>query len=97
MTKKRASSSASQSKAPIGRGAGHGTTPGGSRAGPHQTRAQTRAQANLQHEIVNGDVVMRLLNVLEALVPNHGRLPVRQTNSKAQTQAQLNVAATQTP
>ncbi|MCE5167057.1 hypothetical protein HAX54_035334, partial [Datura stramonium] len=39
------------------------------------------------------DVVMRLLNVLEALVPNHGRLPVPQTNSQVQTQVQLNVAA----
>ncbi|MCD7462553.1 hypothetical protein HAX54_048755, partial [Datura stramonium] len=28
------------------------------------------------------DVVMRFLNVLEALVPNHGRLPVPQTNRK---------------
>ncbi|MCD9643845.1 hypothetical protein HAX54_031697 [Datura stramonium] len=43
------------------------------------------------------DVVMRLLNMLEALVPNHGRLPVPQTNTQAQTQVQLNVAATQIP
>ncbi|MCD7470762.1 hypothetical protein HAX54_010872 [Datura stramonium] len=43
------------------------------------------------------DVVIRLLNVLEALVPNHGRLLVPQTNSQAQTQVQWNVAATQTP
>ncbi|MCD7462357.1 hypothetical protein HAX54_048347, partial [Datura stramonium] len=42
------------------------------------------------------DLVIRLLNVLETLVPNHGRLPVPQTNSQEQTQVQLNVAATQT-
>ncbi|MCE3049481.1 hypothetical protein HAX54_044972 [Datura stramonium] len=66
MDKKRASSSVSRSKAPVGRGEGH-------------------------------DVVMRLLNVLEALVPNHGGLLVSKTNSQAQTQVQLNVAATQAP
>ncbi|MCD9640646.1 hypothetical protein HAX54_026054, partial [Datura stramonium] len=32
------------------------------------------------------DVVMRLLNVSEALVPNHGGLPVPQTTSQAQIQ-----------
>ncbi|MCE3050322.1 hypothetical protein HAX54_046898 [Datura stramonium] len=32
------------------------------------------------------DVVIRLLNVLESLMPNHGRVPVPQTNSQAQTQ-----------
>ncbi|MCD7472226.1 hypothetical protein HAX54_013247, partial [Datura stramonium] len=79
--KKHTFSSASRSKELVGWGAGHGTTPGGSRAGAHQTRAQTRAHANPQLEIVNGrkprvsDVVMRLLNVLEALLPNHGGLP----------------------
>ncbi|MCE5166347.1 hypothetical protein HAX54_017860 [Datura stramonium] len=54
MAKKHASSSASRSKAAVGRVARHGTTPGGSRAGGHQTRAQTRAQTNPQPEIVNG-------------------------------------------
>ncbi|MCE3050054.1 hypothetical protein HAX54_046383 [Datura stramonium] len=54
MAKKCSSSSASRSKAPVGRGAGHGTTPGGSRAGAHQIRAQTRAHANPQPEVVNG-------------------------------------------
>ncbi|MCD7457668.1 hypothetical protein HAX54_035741 [Datura stramonium] len=29
------------------------------------------------------DVVMRLLNVLQALVPNHCRLPIPQNNSQA--------------
>ncbi|MCD7473487.1 hypothetical protein HAX54_015388 [Datura stramonium] len=43
--------------------------------------------------------VMRLFNVLEALVPNHGELPVPQTTSQAQaqTQVQLNVAVTKIP
>ncbi|MCD7470794.1 hypothetical protein HAX54_010913, partial [Datura stramonium] len=54
IAKKHASSSTSQSKAPVGRGAGHGTIPGGRRTGAHQTRAQTRAHANPQPEIVNG-------------------------------------------
>ncbi|MCD7459703.1 hypothetical protein HAX54_041681, partial [Datura stramonium] len=84
MAKKCASSSSSRSKAPVGRGAGHGTTSSCSRSTAHQTRAQTRAPNNPQPEIANG--VMRLLNVLEALVPNHGRLPVPQMNSQAQTQ-----------
>ncbi|MCE3215717.1 hypothetical protein HAX54_003272 [Datura stramonium] len=53
MDKKRASSSASRSKTPVGRGARHGTTPSGSRVGAHQTRAQTRAQDNPQPEILN--------------------------------------------
>ncbi|MCE2055200.1 hypothetical protein HAX54_042171 [Datura stramonium] len=131
MAKKCASSSASRSKAPIGRGVGHGTNPGGSRSGAHQTRAQTRGLANPQPEVGNGshprvaapervqeqivqdatstvsavvptvvlptDVVMRLLNVLEALMSNHGGLPVPQTTSQAQTQVQLNVAAAQEP
>ncbi|MCD7461875.1 hypothetical protein HAX54_047317, partial [Datura stramonium] len=43
------------------------------------------------------DVVIRLFNVLEALVPNHDGLPIPQTTSQAQTQVQLNVAATQAP
>ncbi|MCD9643488.1 hypothetical protein HAX54_031053, partial [Datura stramonium] len=43
------------------------------------------------------DVVMRLLNVLETLVPNHCGLPVPQTTSQVQVQVQLNVAATQAP
>ncbi|MCD9644032.1 hypothetical protein HAX54_032002 [Datura stramonium] len=43
------------------------------------------------------DVVMRLLNVLEVLVPNHGGLLVPQTTSQAQTQVQVNVAATKKP
>ncbi|MCE5167673.1 hypothetical protein HAX54_015851 [Datura stramonium] len=54
MAKKRASSSASRSKAPVGWGAGNGTTLGGSRVGAHQIRDQTRARANPQLEIVNG-------------------------------------------
>ncbi|MCE5165757.1 hypothetical protein HAX54_012089, partial [Datura stramonium] len=37
------------------------------------------------------DVVMRFLNVLEALVPNHGGLPVPQTTSQVKAQVQLNV------
>ncbi|MCD9645890.1 hypothetical protein HAX54_035209, partial [Datura stramonium] len=82
--------------APVERGAGHGTTPGGSRVRAHQTRAQTRPQANPQPEIIvpavvptvalPTDVVMRLLNVLEALVPSHGGLTCPQTTSQAQTQ-----------
>ncbi|MCD7453935.1 hypothetical protein HAX54_022691 [Datura stramonium] len=117
MAKKRASSYANRSKAPIEWGAGHGTTLDGSQAGTHQTRAQTRAQVNPQPEFVNGgqpqvpapkrvqkqvvhdapsivllvvptvalptDVVIRLLNVLEALVPNHSGLPVPQITSQA--------------
>ncbi|MCD7460594.1 hypothetical protein HAX54_043871 [Datura stramonium] len=43
------------------------------------------------------DTVIRPLNVLEALVPNNGGLPVSQTTSQTQTQVQLNVEATQTP
>ncbi|MCD9646513.1 hypothetical protein HAX54_036400 [Datura stramonium] len=43
------------------------------------------------------DAVIRLLNVLEALVPNNGGLSVPQTTSQTQTPVQLNVAATQTP
>ncbi|MCD9559610.1 hypothetical protein HAX54_017668, partial [Datura stramonium] len=35
---------------------------------------------------------MRLSNVLEALMPNDGRLPVPQTNSQVQIQVQLNLA-----
>ncbi|MCE5166305.1 hypothetical protein HAX54_017218 [Datura stramonium] len=54
MAKKRTSSFASRSKAPVGWGVGHGTTAGGSRAGAHQTRAQTRAHENPQPEVVNG-------------------------------------------
>ncbi|MCD9646238.1 hypothetical protein HAX54_035927, partial [Datura stramonium] len=54
MTKKRVSSSASRSKAPIGRGVGHGITPCGSRAAAYQTGAQTGAQANPQPEVMNG-------------------------------------------
>ncbi|KAJ8552820.1 hypothetical protein K7X08_020213 [Anisodus acutangulus] len=46
---------------------------------------------------VGQDVVTRLLNVLEALVPNQGGLPAAQATSKAQAQDQLNVAASQTP
>ncbi|MCD7456348.1 hypothetical protein HAX54_031390, partial [Datura stramonium] len=124
IAKKCASPSASQSKAPVGRGAGRGTTLSGSRAGAHQTRAKTSEHCNPQPEIVNGrqprvavservqeqvvqdapsivpaavltialptDVVMRLLNVLEALEHNHGGLPVPQTTLQAQTQVQLN-------
>ncbi|MCD7470703.1 hypothetical protein HAX54_010728 [Datura stramonium] len=43
------------------------------------------------------DIVMGLLNVLEALVSNHGGLPVPQTTLQAQTQVQSNVAAAQAP
>ncbi|MCD7469811.1 hypothetical protein HAX54_009061 [Datura stramonium] len=50
MTKKRASSSTSQSKALVGRSAGHGTTHRGSQAGANQTWAQ----ADPQLEVVNG-------------------------------------------
>ncbi|MCD7457015.1 hypothetical protein HAX54_033875 [Datura stramonium] len=57
MVKKCSSSSASRSKALVGRSAGHFTTRGGSQAGVHQIRAE----ANPQPEVVNGDVVIRLL------------------------------------
>ncbi|MCD7452139.1 hypothetical protein HAX54_015156 [Datura stramonium] len=50
MSKKRASSSASRSKAPVRRSAGCSTTHSGSQAGPHQTRAQ----ADPQPKVVNG-------------------------------------------
>ncbi|MCD9559271.1 hypothetical protein HAX54_017139, partial [Datura stramonium] len=43
------------------------------------------------------NVVMRLLNVLEVLIPSHGGLQVPQTISQEKTQVQLNGAATQTP
>ncbi|MCD9640993.1 hypothetical protein HAX54_026790 [Datura stramonium] len=93
MAKKRASSSACRSKAPVGRGAGHGTTP------DEQVvqDAPSIVPAAVPTVALPIDVVMRFLNVLEALVPNHGRLPVPQTKLQAQTQVQLNVAATQTP
>ncbi|MCD9638655.1 hypothetical protein HAX54_022777 [Datura stramonium] len=98
MAKECTSSSASLSKAPVSWGSGHGTTPGGSQVGAHQTRYQTRAHANLPAVVptvaLPKDVVMGLLNVLEALVPNHGGLPVPQTTFQAQTQVRLNVAAT---
>ncbi|MCD7459187.1 hypothetical protein HAX54_040264 [Datura stramonium] len=54
MAEKRASSSASQLKAPVGWGSGHGTTRDGSQVGDHQTRVQIRAQANPQPEVENG-------------------------------------------
>nr|XP_009797364.1 PREDICTED: uncharacterized protein LOC104243805 [Nicotiana sylvestris] len=41
------------------------------------------------------DAVVRLLNVLEALVPTQGGLPAPQTTSQEQAQVQLNVAAPQ--
>ncbi|XP_060216754.1 uncharacterized protein LOC132644194 [Lycium barbarum] len=43
------------------------------------------------------DVVTRLLNVLEALAPNHGGILGPPATSQAQAQVQLNVAANQTP
>ncbi|MCD7469077.1 hypothetical protein HAX54_007719, partial [Datura stramonium] len=43
------------------------------------------------------DTVIRLLNMLEALLANNGGLLVPQTTSQTQTQVQLNVAAIQTP
>lgn len=43
------------------------------------------------------DAVTRLLNLLEALVPTHGRPPVSQIASQTQIEVHLNVAAPQTP
>ncbi|MCD9644515.1 hypothetical protein HAX54_032770, partial [Datura stramonium] len=92
MSKKCASSSASRSKAPVGWGAGY-------------ERVQQQVVQNAPSIVpavvpvvaLPTDVVMRLLHVLEALDPNHGRLSIPQTNSQAQTQVQLNVASTRTP
>ncbi|XP_009791491.2 uncharacterized protein [Nicotiana sylvestris] len=88
------------------RGAGQGASRGGGQAGAHQTRAQTnRVQEQVVHDApppgpvdvptvtLPADVVARLLNVLEALVPTQGGLPAPQTTSQAQTQVQLNVVA----
>ncbi|MCE3214661.1 hypothetical protein HAX54_053007 [Datura stramonium] len=61
--------------------------------------AQERVQEQvvLCHLFLCLRLVIRLLNVLEALVHNNGVLPVPQTTSQTQTQLQLNVAATQAP
>nr|XP_009757922.1 PREDICTED: uncharacterized protein LOC104210672 [Nicotiana sylvestris] len=44
---------------------------------------------------LHADALVRLLNVLEALVPTQDGLPAPQTTSQAQAQVQLNVAAPQ--
>ncbi|MCE5166955.1 hypothetical protein HAX54_031104, partial [Datura stramonium] len=92
MSKKRASSSASRSKAPIGRSAGRGTTCGGLKKIPQSDdvnggQPQVVARERVQEQVVKDtpltvltvilpvDVVIRLLNVLEALVANNGGLP----------------------
>ncbi|MCD9640530.1 hypothetical protein HAX54_025884, partial [Datura stramonium] len=86
MAKKHASSSASRSKAPVGRGAEHGTTPGVAAPERVQEQVVQDAPSTVPTIVPTVDfptyVVMRLSNVLEALMPNDGRLPVPQTNSQ---------------
>ncbi|MCD7452697.1 hypothetical protein HAX54_017821, partial [Datura stramonium] len=72
MAKKRASSSSSQLKAPVRRGAGHGTTLVVVEA---VQDAPSTVPVVVPTIALPTDVVMRLLNVLEALVPNHDGLP----------------------
>ncbi|KAM3203621.1 hypothetical protein P3L10_031247 [Capsicum annuum] len=43
------------------------------------------------------DVVVRMLNVLKALVPNQGRTSAPQNTSQTQAEVQLNVATSQAP
>ncbi|KAM3233832.1 hypothetical protein P3L10_019191 [Capsicum annuum] len=43
------------------------------------------------------DVVVRMLNILEALVSNQGRTPAPQVTLQTQAQVQLNVATSQAP
>ncbi|MCD7459508.1 hypothetical protein HAX54_041132, partial [Datura stramonium] len=68
MTKKRASSSASRSKAPVGRGGGMPQV-----AAPQRVQEQVvqdtplKVPATISTIAFPTDVVMRLLNVLEAL------------------------------
>ncbi|XP_047259833.1 uncharacterized protein LOC124892639, partial [Capsicum annuum] len=113
MVKRLGSSFASRSNALVGRGAGQDLTHGGGRVGPYPNRPQTRTQTNPQHGVdqdtpavvsvvaptvtLPADVVVRILNVLEALVPNLSQIPAPQDTSQTQAQVQLNGATSQAP
>ncbi|PHT52911.1 Pentatricopeptide repeat-containing protein, chloroplastic [Capsicum baccatum] len=88
MVKRRGSSFANRSNEPVGRGARQDSTHGGGRFWSHQTRLRIRTQTK---------ILVRMLNVLEALVPYQGQAPDPHATSQTQAQLHLNVATSQAP
>ncbi|KAF3666325.1 Protein SRG1 [Capsicum annuum] len=107
MVKRRRPSSTGRSNAPARHGAGHDTTRGGGRVGSYPNRPRTKDQVDHDTPAATpvavptitlpGDVVVRMLNVLEALVSIQGRTPAPQATSQTQAPLQLNVATSQAP